>query len=226
MPWLFLGAIVLVLFLLLVNWVAKADQVAVRRAAGYFAAFLVAVAVIVLAARGLAGVALALLAGAAALAWRKRLALRGWSAAPDPARPRVDTRYVRITLNEATGDLDGVILAGRYAGQHLSELGRDELSALYDELGRDDPEGARLLDAYLARAYPGEWQEGAASRQGSSARMTREDALEILGLGPGATIAEIREAHHRLMKKFHPDQGGSTYFAARINEAKDLLLKT
>jgi hypothetical protein len=223
--WLFFGAILLVLLMLLVNWATRSDRATVRLVARYLIWFLVGALALLLIARGLTGVAIALLVGAGALAWRKHLASRSRASRPDPARPRVDTRYVRITLNDATGDLDGVILAGRFAGRHLSELGKDDLTALYDELGRDDPEGAQLLDAYLARAYPGEWQEGEASKRGAG-RMTREDAFEILGLAPGATPTDIKEAHHRLMKKFHPDQGGSTYFAARLNEAKDLLLKT
>ena len=54
--------------------------------------------------------------------------------------------------------------------------------------------------------------------------MTRAEAMHVLGLEEGASQEDIKEAHHRLMLKMHPDQGGSTYIASKINQAKELLL--
>jgi DnaJ homolog subfamily C member 19 len=54
--------------------------------------------------------------------------------------------------------------------------------------------------------------------------MTPEEAYEVLGLHPGATEAEIRAAHHRLMRTAHPDSGGSDWLATRVNQARDVLV--
>ena len=55
--------------------------------------------------------------------------------------------------------------------------------------------------------------------------MTRELALEILGLKGEPDRDEIIKAHRTLMQRMHPDRGGSDYLAKKINQAKDFLLK-
>jgi len=82
----------------------------------------------------------------------------------------------------------------------------------------------RLLP-YLARVLHLKRASGQQQKTGPSPTMTREEALEILGLKPGATREEIIQAHRRLIQKLHPDRDGSAYLAACINKARDRLLE-
>ena len=77
-----------------------------------------------------------------------------------------------------------------------------------------------LLWSWVGQARPG----AAPRRPAPGGRMTRAEALDVLGLKPGATEADIRAAHHRLMRAAHPDAGGSDWLASRINQARDVLL--
>ncbi len=133
---------------------------------------------------------------------------------------------MEMRLDHDSGAMTGRILAGAYAGRAVETLSRPELVSLRRELMLDDPDGARLLEAYLDRRFAG-WREAdQGERQGRrGGAMSRQEALEVLGLAEGASAADIIRAHRTLMKKFHPDHGGSTTLAARVNQAKDVLMQ-
>ena len=164
--------------------------------------------------------------------WRNARRLAGPGHKPAPGNggtSRVDTTYFAMTLDHDSGALDGEVRKGKQRGLRLSTLELPTLLGLLSECG-DDAASHQVLTAYLDRHHGG-WREKAApgdehpaSENADTAVLTPVEAYRILGLEPGADTAAIKAAHHRLMKKFHPDQGGSAWFAARINEARDLLL--
>jgi hypothetical protein len=146
------------------------------------------------------------------------------------AHSNVRSAALEMELDHDTGEMDGLILAGGFEGRNLSDLSEDELLDLVVEL-RSDEESVALLEAYLDRRIPG-WGEDADSGYGAghvatprTGSMGKQEAYEVLGLDAGAGQSEIRKAHRRLMKGMHPDSGGSTFLAAKINEAKEVLLK-
>jgi hypothetical protein len=142
---------------------------------------------------------------------------------------RVRSAFVEMELDHDTGAMRGRILAGPYEGRNLDTL---DIAALTGCLAAIDEESRALLMAYLDRREP-RWRdnverdaaEGTSPSRFSSGKVTEEEAYQILGVQPGASAEEIGRAHRALMKKLHPDQGGSTYLAARVNEAKDVLLR-
>jgi hypothetical protein len=142
---------------------------------------------------------------------------------------RVRSQFLDMSLDHDSGGLEGQIVAGPYAGRSLAEFDLPQLTAMIPGF---DAESVSLLESYLDRRFPA-WRQdaqgntaGGQSRPAASGKMTDEEAYQILGLQPGAGRADIGRAHRALMKKLHPDQGGSTYLAARVNEAKDTLLRT
>ena len=146
---------------------------------------------------------------------------------------KVRSAHLEMTLDHDSGDMVGRILKGDQAGQMLSDLDLPTLTALWYQWQQVDPDAARLLESYLDRVHGHNWREGDARARddgrtappgSSSSSMTRAEALSILELTSDATADEIRQAHRRLMKKAHPDQGGATWHAAKLNQAKDYLL--
>lgn len=136
-------------------------------------------------------------------------------------RSSVDTEWLSMSLDHVTGASDGMVKKGAFSGRTLSSLSRRDLISLLTECGMEDTQSATLVEAFLDRQHP-DWRVNGDNT--STSQMSREEALSILGLQPSATEAEIKEAHRRLMKKLHPDHGGSNYLAGQINRAKDVLL--
>ncbi|WP_246660364.1 DnaJ domain-containing protein [Nitratireductor sp. XY-223] len=194
----------------------------------YFLPVLLTVFGVVFILLGRTSISLGLFGLAAALFGRARARARGTRSARQTSRVR--TAALEMELDLDSGAMNGLVLAGQFEGRELDALSESELMSLHTEL-RGDPESVQVLEAYLDRRTPA-WRDGfeADADEGlgaapASGSMTEEEAYEILGLAAGASEAEIREAHRRLMKRVHPDTGGSVFLAARINEAKDVLLR-
>jgi hypothetical protein len=132
--------------------------------------------------------------------------------------------FFNMILDHETGLMDGTVLIGSLAGKQLSTLPLNSLLSLLDEV-TTDPESKMLLEAFLDRNHP-DWRQSSeqAANATSSGPLTRQEALSILSLSGHPTKQEITQAHRVLMQKMHPDRGGSTYLAARINAAKDVLI--
>jgi hypothetical protein len=212
---------------------ARADPRALVRAGKIIGGVLSLGAAVVLGAKGRIDMAL-LLGGIAA-------SLLGWSGFGLPTSwpgggrrrtgvSRVRSALIEMELDHSTGAINGTVLAGQSAGRRLDELDEAGIASLVEECRRADPDGLRLLEAYLNRRFPG-WREHAqrnddprSRAQAQPGAMTEQEAYQILGLEPGASAEDVRRAHRTLMKKLHPDQGGTTYLAARVNEAKEILL--
>jgi hypothetical protein len=229
---LILGVVVLILLLWAVNAFSKADPkraARLLRAMGGAAALIFAVFLMF---RGEIGVALSVGAvGLGLLGW-----ISLWPASfagrtqKSPGQvSRVRTTYLEMELEHDSGAMRGRIIAGRYDGATLDTLDPATLVGL---LGEYDGDSRDLLAAYLDRRQPS-WREhaqgdaaaGDGPRPARGSKMTEEEAYQILGVQAGANADEISRAHRSLMKKLHPDQGGSTYLAVRVNEAKDVLLR-
>lgn len=142
---------------------------------------------------------------------------------------RVSTALLEMTLDHDTGVMDGLVLQGEMQGRALSDLSESEFIRLLSFCRRQDGDSARLLETYLDKRFGESWRADDhetpenPSPEGSGA-LTQQEAYEILGIAPGASREDIIQAHRRLMQKMHPDRGGSTWLAARINEAKKRLL--
>jgi hypothetical protein len=230
MPEILLGVVALFLLLFAVSAFVKADPKQVARVLRWIGGGAAVLLAGFLLFRGQIEVAIPLGAfGLSLLGWASFWPASFGSRTQRSAgqASRVRTAFLEMELDHDTGRMNGRVFAGNYQGASLETLDRATLIKLLSEL---DDDSRDLLAAYLDRREPG-WREhaqgdsAAGARPADSGKMTEREAYQILGLQPGATPEEISRAHRFLIKKLHPDQGGTTYLAARINEAKDVLLR-
>lgn len=234
MSWVILGALAMISLLLLGSGLTRVNAASLVSGFRVIAAVVVCGAAIVLAATGRWTFAVPLgLFGLSLFGFGFGWAKRGSGLPPPPTghkRSTVSTGVLEVELDHISGDIRGRVVSGRFAGQDLDDLEFDDLVELWGSVGRKDRESLSLLEAYLDRREPG-WREdverdGRARQAGpaGAGTMSEEEAYKTLGLRPGASEADIRAAHRSLMKRVHPDLGGSDHLAAKINEAKERLL--
>ncbi len=240
MPYILAGFLVFWLLLYGLQAFARANPAALARALKRGAGYVALLAAVFLLLRGRVDLALVFavlgfwLVGvsrrASAPFFRRAATARARSAGVS----RVRSAMIEMELDQATGEMRGTILAGPDEGKSLEQMIRPQCEALYRLCLRDDTEGARLLEVYLDRRFPG-WrtardkeqdpgtgQAGGAARQGA---MSEDEAYEVRGLQKGASRDAVMRSHRSGIRKLHPDHGGSTDLAARVNEAKDVLMR-
>ena len=231
MQFLLLGFAALLLFLFASRgFVVANTQVLVRRLqVGAGIAVLAGAAFLVL--RGAIGYATSLAALGSWLIWGTGgMSWPGTGGQKTPGNTSsVATEHLQVELDHDSGAIRGQVLKGAYAGRELETLAPAELARLWQDCRFVDPQSAKILETYLDRVHP-PWRDDLARSGGAppapaDGAMTREEALEVLGLSTGASEDDVRRAHRELMMKLHPDRGGTNFLAAKINEAKDVLLR-
>ncbi|WP_319004863.1 DnaJ domain-containing protein [Microvirga lenta] len=219
-------------------WLAKvfvrSDTAAVAKALKVAAGVAALGAAVVLGLRGRIDMALLLGGfGAWALGWSV-LSLPGpWQRMKGGSGgrfSRIRSAMIEMEIDHSTGMMDGSVLAGTFAGRQFSSLDQSAFQRLHEECSALDPEGVALLEAYFDRRFAG-WREYAQGDRDTRTRthahagvMSKEEAYQILGLQPGASVDQVQKAYRTLMKKLHPDHGGTAYLAARVNQARETLL--
>ena len=149
-------------------------------------------------------------------------------------RSQVVTKTLKMTLDHTSGTMDGEVLEGSLAGRRLQALSLDELKELHQYCDQYDAEASRLLMSFISRERADTWDGETGSNQsggsqagaGTSSGMDRIEAMSILGLEEPFSRKDVTQAHRSLMGKFHPDKGGNTYLATKLNNARDILMET
>ncbi len=241
LPALLLGVLLIICVVIFLRWYANAKTEEVKRSLRVTGLVLGGLIILVLAATGRLSTALAALVGLGAWAMRvfnmiqvgrqftgmfKNAASGFGFGAAAAQNSDVRSAFFRMTLEHGTGNLDGEVLHGTFTGRRLSTLSKADCLTLRQECAAD-PDSLALLEAFMDRVHPAWRGEGASSTGAPPAAtaMARDEACRVLGVKDDAGAEDIKAAYRRLMSQLHPDKGGSDYLAAKVNQAKDVLLK-
>lgn len=166
--------------------------------------------------------------------WMYSLAAKKGALKASPRKSRVSrvrSAMIEMEFDAGSGVMRGLVLAGPDEGRLLDDMSKLQCERVYELCRSADLEGARLLEAYFDRRFAN-WRharerdpDARRDRARQSNRMSEDEAYEVLGLRRGAARDDVVRSHRSLMKKLHPDQGGSTDLAARVNEAKEVLMR-
>ena len=175
-------------------------------------------------------------------------AFGGGSGGAGAGASQVRTGTVLMTLDHASGQMDGEVLKGEFRGRTLSSMAAAEIIRLHTSCRADDPEALRLLEAYIARERAAEFENGGrpddrpgaegthgGAGHGSGQRsddgderrggsMSLSEAADVLGLPIDTDRETVIAAHRTLMSRLHPDKGGSDYLAMKVNAARQVML--
>jgi DnaJ-domain-containing protein 1 len=243
LPLLVLAIFVLVGLYFVARWFVSAQPVQILRAMRWTGALLLAAGLVAIVLSGRWNFIWALLFPA--LPFLMRLgainAMRRNARGPRAGQSsKVETRFLRMTLDHDTGDMDGEVREGPLAGRMLSALKLGEMVELWRLCAVEDEQSRSVLESYMDRNHP-DWRDVAGGEAASGARdsgagpgggaspwtqtgMSEAEAREVLGVDENASESDIEAAYRNEMKRAHPDQGGSDWMAAKVNQAKDTLL--
>lgn len=241
MAWIAFGFCLLLGLYLVGRWFVGARPADVFRALRWAAAGIVVFGLIAISVSGRWNLlwALSFPAFPLLMRWRAIRSMQKNARGPSSGQAsEVDTRYLHMSLDHDTGDMDGTVREGVFSGQILSDMKLGELIEFWRECAREDEQSCSVLESYLDRAQPG-WrdvvgEEAAGDSEGRAGNsespwtrdgMSADEAREILDVTPDASTADIEAAYRIEIKRAHPDQGGSDWMAAKVNQAKDTLLK-